>query len=133
MRAGSNNGKYGTNVLLTALSDPASAASFTVEEWDLLLRLARATRLLGRIAVCMEEQGLLAEVPPRVVDHFSAAKVFVNHRQRTARWEINRILAALAGSDMPLVLLQHYHWYSWYLRFVENSFGSSSDFAIEPA
>ncbi len=37
--------------------------------------------------------------------------------------------------DMPLVLLQHYHWYvySWYLRFVENSFGSSSDFAIEPA
>ena len=106
MRAGSNNGKYGTNVLLTALSDPASAASFTVEEWDLLLRLARATRLLGRIAVCMEEQGLLAGVPPRVVDHFAAAKVFVNHRQRTARWEINRILAALAGSDMPLVLLK---------------------------
>jgi hypothetical protein len=106
MRADSDNGKHGTNVLLTALSDPATAVSFTVEEWDLLLRLARATRLLGRIAVCMEEQGLLAEVPHGVVDHFSAAKVFVRHRQQTARWELNRILAALAGSDMPLVLLK---------------------------
>lgn len=106
MRADSDNGKHGTNVLLTALSDPAKAVSFTVEEWDLLLRLARATRLLGRIAVCMEEQGLLTEVPNRVVDHFSAAKVFVCHRQLTARWEINRILAALAGTDMPLVLLK---------------------------
>lgn len=106
MRADRDNGKHGANVLLTALSDPATAVSFTVEEWDLLLRLARATRLLGRIAVCMEEQGLLAEVPHGVVDHFSAAKVFVRHRQRTARWELNRILAALAGSDMPLVLLK---------------------------
>ena len=106
MRADRDDGKYGVNILLTALSDPATAVSFTVEEWDLLLRLARATRLLGRLAVCMEEQGLLSQVPPRVVEHFSAARVFVDHRQRTARWEINRILAALEGGDMSLVLLK---------------------------
>jgi hypothetical protein len=106
MRADRGNGEHGANILLRALSDPASAVSFAVDDWDLLLRLARATRLLGRLAVCMEEQGLLAKVPPSVVEHFSAAMVFVDHRQRMARWEINRILAALEGSDMPLVLLK---------------------------
>ena len=106
MRADRDNGRQGANILLRALGDPARTISFTVEEWDLLLRLARATRLLGRLAVCMEEQGLLEQVPPRVVEHFSAARVLVDHRQRMARWEINRILAALEGSDMPLVLLK---------------------------
>jgi hypothetical protein len=106
MRADRDNGKHGANILLRALSVPASTVSFAVEDWDLLLRLARATRLLGRLAVCMEEQGLLAQVPSRVVNHFSAARVIVDHRQRMARWEINRILAALEGSDVPLVLLK---------------------------
>jgi hypothetical protein len=41
-----------------------------------------------------------------VLDHFAAARVFVNWRQRAARWEINRILAALQGSEVPLVLLK---------------------------
>ena len=106
MRADRDNGKHGANILLEALGDPARTISFGVEDWDLLLRLARATRLLGRLAVCMEEQGLLEQVPPGVVEHFSAARVLVDHRQRMARWEINRILAALEGSDMPLVLLK---------------------------
>jgi hypothetical protein len=106
MRGDRDNGKHGANILLGVLGDPARTISFGVEDWDLLLRLARATRLLGRLAVCMEEQGLLEQVPPRVVEHFSAARVLVDHRQRMARWEINRILAVLEGSDMPLVLLK---------------------------
>ena len=106
MRVDRNRRKHGATILLSALGDPAGTTSFGLEDWDLLLRLARATRLLGRLAACMEEQGLLAQVPPGIVEHFSAAGVFVDQRQRMARWEINRILKAVKGLDVPLVLLK---------------------------
>ena len=106
MTAHSRTTKYGADILLTVLRDPVYAAGLEVEEWDLLLRVARHTRLLGRLAVDMDERGLTSQLPARVLDHFAAARVFVNQRQRAARWEINRILAALQGAEEPLVLLK---------------------------
>ena len=106
MKAARHNGTHGTNILLTALSDPVQAVSFGAEEWDLLLRLARRTRLLGRIAVCMDDSGLLEKVPAKVVDHFTAARVIVDQHQRMACWEINRILQAIHGIAGPVVLLK---------------------------
>jgi hypothetical protein len=96
----------GTDILLTALRDPAQMADFAAAEWDLLLRIARRTRLLGRLAVIMEERGELEQLPLIVRNHFSAAQVFVRHYQRTARWEINRLLVALGSRNLPLVLLK---------------------------
>jgi len=106
MTAYVHTGKHGADILLTALRDPVHAARLDVEAWDLLLRLARRTRLLGRLAVIMEEMKLESELPARVLDHLAAARVFVNWRQRAARWEINRILAALQESEVSLVLLK---------------------------
>ena len=106
MTAHSYMHKFGADILLTALRDPAHAASLGVGEWDLLLRVARQTRLLGRLAVVMDEMALTSQLPAGVLDHFAAARVYVNQRQRAARWEINRILAALQGSEESLVLLK---------------------------
>ena len=100
------NSHRGTEILLTALREPARMKAFGLDEWDLLLRIARQTRLLGRLAVIMDEAGETGQLPAGVQSHFTAARVFVNHYQRTARWEINRILAALEGADVPLVLLK---------------------------
>jgi hypothetical protein len=106
MKANMQNGNEGTQILLTALREPARMTSFGLSEWDLLLRIARRTRLLGRLAVVMDETGEVGQLPASVRDRFTAAKVFVSQHQRTARWEINRILAVLDGIDMPLVLLK---------------------------
>ena len=97
---------HGTEILLTALREPERMTGFGLDEWDLLLRIARRARLLGRLAVMMGDRGEIEQLPARVADHFTAARVFVSQFQRTARWEINRILAALEGSDVPLVLLK---------------------------
>ena len=104
--ANRQNGHRGTEILLTALREPGRMTGFGLDEWDLLLRIARRTRLLGRLAVIMDETGELEQLPASVRDRFTAARVFVSQYQRTARWEINRILAALEGSDVPLVLLK---------------------------
>ena len=89
-----------------ALREPARMLAFGLDEWDLLLRIARQTRLLGRLAVIMDEAGEVEQLPASVQQQFTAARVFVTHYQRAACWEINRILAALEGSDVPLVLLK---------------------------
>jgi len=106
MTANRQYGHHGTGILLTALREPGCMADFGPAEWDLLLRSARRTRLLGRLAVLMDEAGEIEQLPASVRDQFAAARVFVNQFQRTARWEINRILAALEGADVPLVLLK---------------------------
>ena len=106
MTASGQTGSHGTEILLVALREPGRMSAFGSAEWDLLLRIARRTRLLGRLAVVMDEMGGVERLPASVRDHFSAARVFVAHYQRTARWEVNRILAALEGSDVPLVLLK---------------------------
>ena len=106
MKYSRQKGEGGANILLTALRDPAQAVTFGNEEWDLLLRQARHTRLMGRLAVCMDELGLMEKVPTKVVDHFTAARVFVDQRQRMARWEINRILQAIHSIEEPVVLLK---------------------------
>jgi hypothetical protein len=54
----------------------------------------------------MDEFGLLEEVPAKVVDHFTAARVIVDQHQRMACWEINRILQAIHGLEGPVVLLK---------------------------
>jgi hypothetical protein len=106
MRAARHKGEQGAKILLTALADPAQTVTFGVEDWDLLLRLARRTRLLGRLAVCIDELGLLAQVPEKVREHFMAARVFVEQHQRMARWEIHWIVKALEDIKVPMVLLK---------------------------
>ena len=106
MKATRHTGEQGAKKLLMALSDPAQTVTFGVEDWDLLLRMARRTRLLGRLAVCVDNLGLLEKIPEKVVEHFAAARVFVDQHQRMARWEINRILKAMEDIDVPMVLLK---------------------------
>jgi len=106
MMVSRKNANHGTEILLDALRDPGRMSGFGPDEWDLLLRIARRTRLLGRLAVVMEERGEIETLPDGARQQFTAARVFVAQYQRTARWEINRILAALDGRDIPLVLLK---------------------------
>jgi len=106
MNATRHKGEQATRMLLTALSDPAQTVTFGVEDWDLLLRLTRRTRLLGRLAACVDDLGLSENVPEKVAEHFTAAGVFVDQHQRMARWEIDRILKTMEDIDVPMVLLK---------------------------
>ena len=98
--------RHGAGVLLDVLRDPARAHGLDTGGWDLLLRVARRARLLGRLAVILEDMGLASRLPDRVLAHFTAARVYVDQRQQAARWEINRVLAATQESGVPLVLLK---------------------------
>lgn len=93
-------------LLLDAINAPASLPGLPPADWELLLRVARRVRLLGRLEADLARAGLLGSVPSRAADHLRASRNVIEHRRTLVAWEVNRILWALEGMDAPLVLLK---------------------------
>jgi len=92
--------------LLEALRDPAAAAQLGLRDWEVLLRLARYQRLHARLAVSFRREGLLDHAPEPVARHLRAYIAMSQAHDRTVRWEVDRIAAAIRGTDVPVLLLK---------------------------
>jgi len=88
------------------LRHPDELPALSAADWDLLLRVARRTRLLGRLEVSLAIRDALAKIPERAADHLRASRNVIKHRQTLVAWEVNRLLWALADIDTPLILLK---------------------------
>ena len=103
-----NGGQAGraNRLLREALLAPERLPALPPADWDLLLRVARRTRLLGRLEADLSRAGLLGRVPPAAADHLRASRNVIEHRKTLVAWEVNRLLWALQGVDVPLILLK---------------------------
>src|SRR3972149_6438854 len=95
-----------SQILLKALADPPSIQSFSLGEWDLLLRQARTAKVLARIAILAADMDLIGGFPEKIRDSLEAARKIFAYRQRILRWEVGRIQAALRGLGIPILLLK---------------------------
>lgn len=93
-------------LLLDALRYPETLSGLAPARWDLLVRLARRARLLGRLEAEISSSGILAAVPERVASHLVAARNLVRHRQTLLTWELDRVVWALGDLDVPLIVLK---------------------------
>jgi len=93
-------------LLMQALRSPGRLPGLSVGDWELLLRVARRARLLGRLEADLSKSGLLGEIPPGAANHLCAARHVIEHRRTLVSWETNRILWALKGLDVPVILLK---------------------------
>jgi len=93
-------------LLLGALKAPAALPTLSAADWDLLLRVARRTRLLGRLEADLSRAGLLGDIPVDAAQHLRASRNVIEHRKTLVAWEVNRVLWALKGIDVPLILLK---------------------------
>ncbi|MEF8699368.1 MAG: nucleotidyltransferase family protein [Candidatus Accumulibacter sp. UW26] len=93
-------------LLLTALRTPERLPTLPAADWELLLRVARRVRLLGRIESDLSQAALLEDIPARAAAHLRAARNVIEHRKTLISWEVNRILWALKGIEVPLILLK---------------------------
>jgi hypothetical protein len=98
--------KRANQLLLEAILAPEKLPSLPPSDWDLLLRVARRVRLLGRLEADLSSAGLLGEIPAKAAEHLRAARTVIDHRRTLVTWEINRLLWALEGNHGPLVLLK---------------------------
>lgn len=93
-------------LLLDALRAPDKLPGLPPADWELLLRLARRARVLGRLESDLARAGLLDAIPERAAMHLQAARNVIAHRNTLISWEVNRLLWALKDLDVPLILLK---------------------------
>ncbi|MFT3720050.1 nucleotidyltransferase family protein [Pseudorhodoferax sp.] len=90
--------------LIRALRQPSVMATFSLADWDLVLRQARSSQLLGRLGAVIRQAGI--DVPPPVHRHLTAMDSIVRKQHGAVRWEVDRMAHALAAIDHPVLLLK---------------------------
>ncbi len=93
-------------ILLQALCNPDCLAHYSNAQWELLIRLARRVKLLGRLALILKKHELWDKAPPRIASQLTSALVQAEKLQQLSSWELNRILWALEDFDTTLIALK---------------------------
>lgn len=95
-----------TTLLTQALRSSETLPGLALDDWDLLLRVARGKRLLGRLEADLARLDLLAAIPDGAASQLRAARNLVRHRQTLLTWELDRVLWALEELDVTVVALK---------------------------
>ncbi len=96
----------GMNALTQVLRTPEVMASYTLAQWDELVRLARVADLLARVTVLARRCGCWAQIPDRPRRHLEAAELMCARQQVELGYEVKEIGLALAPLKAPVVLLK---------------------------
>ena len=94
------------DLLVRALRTPEAVRRYSMGEWDLLVRQARAAGLLARLSDRLRRQGLTSIIPAAAHWHFDAADTLADKQQIAVCWELQQIHAALDRLDTPLIALK---------------------------
>jgi hypothetical protein len=92
--------------LLRLLADPAGARALTLDDWDRLVPVGRASRLLGTLRQRLAEAGELAGVPERVRNHLESEAAAARYRKQLALRDLHGLAAVLRELPGPIVLLK---------------------------
>ncbi len=96
----------GADPVSLALRNPHALPGWTLRQWEDLVRQARSANVLARIAVLLEDQALLQQVPAAPRAHLQAARVVSQAQEEAVRREVAFICKALARTGVDIVLLK---------------------------
>lgn len=94
------------HLLARLIREPSLARSLSLAQWDAAIRQAKASMLTARLAVLLDDAGLMDAVPPHPRVHLASARVEADKHASTLRWEVNRVMRALADTGIRVVLLK---------------------------
>jgi hypothetical protein len=94
------------SMLLAALREPVTMTALDPAQWDLLLRQARSAGLLGRLGVLAAGLRDYQHIPQQVRHHLESARAVAARQASAVRWEVDRIMNALQGIQVQVVLLK---------------------------
>jgi hypothetical protein len=92
--------------LTDVMSDPACLERLDGAQWDNLLKLARAAKVLARLHGYAQERAVLDDIPPAARDVLQGARIYADYRQLLARRELRELSEVFAGCGYPVVLLK---------------------------
>ena len=91
-----------TSPLIAALRDPAAVRSWSVPQWERLIRQARSADLLSRLAHLLAETA----IPPGPRRHLVAAQVTAGAQAEAVQREVAHVARALASTGVDVILLK---------------------------
>jgi hypothetical protein len=94
------------DLVFGALRNPARLPELAPADWNALIRVARAERLLGSVAALAEAANVWDALPVAARGVLTDELAHVAWDQLRARWEIDRARHALAGLGAPVLLLK---------------------------
>jgi len=94
------------DLLSRTLRTPDAVTRYSMSEWDMLVRQARAAGLLARLAHRFRRHDLMAAVPAEARWHFEAAETLADKQRLAVLWELKQLRAALSDLDGPLIVLK---------------------------
>jgi hypothetical protein len=93
--------------LVQFLKNPEAASeAFVDHDWELLIRQARRTNLLSRVAFLVHETNLFSHIPGSLHFHLNGANIIASSNLRSVQWEVSKIYEALSPLNSPVVLLK---------------------------
>ena len=93
-------------MLLSVLREPERLGTLALSRWDLLLRVARQTGMLPRLAVEVRNRDDWPRIPCETWPALRSALVMAERHECVVRWEFNRLELALRALPGPVVLLK---------------------------
>jgi hypothetical protein len=120
--------KMNGSTLLAAFREPQQLGSLTIEQWNLLLKSARRTELLSRLA-CRVGAGTAA-YPARIRDYVASGHVSAVETARAVRWEIEQIHRALVPLSARVILLKGAAYYALELPISRGRFINDIDILV---
>jgi hypothetical protein len=94
------------NLLLNALRNPLSTESYTLNQWDMCVRMARNAGILARLYFLLDEEDVLKTLPTKVYEHLHSASLIAAQNERIVRWELIEIERILDYARVQTILLK---------------------------
>lgn len=93
-------------LIVDVMCQPEMVGELTDVEWDLLIRQARRSDILAKLASVLKEQGLFESAPDKAKAQLQSGQILADKHEQVIRWEVNRILEALNEADVAVTLLK---------------------------
>jgi Uncharacterised nucleotidyltransferase len=91
---------------LQVLRRPELTLTWSLADWERVVRLSRRLRLLARLAESLIAAGLMEQVPAVVRRHLLGEQRLSQWRIQAVVWALDRVEATLAEAGYPKVLLK---------------------------
>lgn len=91
---------------IRSLRQPDITLHWSLGQWQRVIRLARRLRLLGRLAECLDANGLCSRLPTQVQRHLQAELRMSRARLRVLGWTVDQLGLMLSDVTHPIVLLK---------------------------
>ncbi len=91
---------------MRAIVDATQVATFTLDDWQRVVRVGRRVRLLARLASAVDKAGAWGLVPAGPARELRAELALSAWRSAKVAWALDRVAASLAGVQAPKVLLK---------------------------